>query len=277
MRASCTEIVSSCARSSVLANLPAETILEVYSHLKEQDLADVVCLSITCQSLWNIGRAEIYRLLEIRAVNWNFPWAGDRIICVGDYLRRDDLPDDVLSPEEVDEFTGLDEDGEYYYTLYTYPFDPIAHPRTDFTLSEVLSSTMDRLVWLPECHVFRSLVDIKYMAPKPTQPAVLRNVSRLQYIRESALVTWKARAQTEIKETKDVGFGQIVLSRICFSTDSTVAMAYEGDIHRGVWAGDRFDIVGSEWLEGLEGAVGWTDVSDEVLAEVEAIWRSEYR
>ncbi|KAJ7325769.1 hypothetical protein DFH08DRAFT_711088, partial [Mycena albidolilacea] len=73
-----------------------------------------------------------------------------------------------------------------------------------------------------------------------------------------------------------VGFGQIVLSRICFSTDSTVAMAYEGDIHRGVWVGDRFDIVGSEWLEGLEGAVGWTDVSDEVLAEVEAIWRSEY-
>ncbi|KAJ7859197.1 hypothetical protein B0H14DRAFT_3446835 [Mycena olivaceomarginata] len=230
------------AQSSVLANLPAETIFEVYSHLKYQGLVDVVCLSITCQSLWNIGRAEIYRLLEIRAVNWNFPWAGDRIICVGDYLRRDDLPDDVLSPEEVDEFTGLDEDGEHYYTF----------------------------------HALGSLIfdyEPTSLASRPTQPAVLRNVSRLQYIRESALVTWKARAQTEIKETKDVGFGQIVLSRICFSTDSTVAMAYEGDIHRGVWAGDRFDIVGSEWLEG---AVGWTDVSDEVLAEVEAIWRSEY-
>jgi hypothetical protein len=82
-----------------------------------------------------------------------------------------------------------------------------------------------------------------------------------------------------MEEAKRVGFGEIVLSRISFSSDSSVSMRYAGDIHRGVWAGDRFDIVGSEWLEGLDvdTAAAWVDVSDEVLKEVEGIWRSEYR
>ncbi|KAJ7196042.1 hypothetical protein GGX14DRAFT_673680 [Mycena pura] len=74
---------------------------------------------------------------------------------------------------------------------------------------------------------------------------------------------------------KDIVFGEVVFSRICFSTDPSVSTSYrdEGEIH---WTGDRFDIISAEWLKELETGVvsgaGWTDVSDEVLREVEEIW-----
>ncbi|KAJ6506717.1 hypothetical protein C8R45DRAFT_970349 [Mycena sanguinolenta] len=66
------------------------------------------------------------------------------------------------------------------------------------------------------------------------------------------------------------------MSRICCSSDSSVSMSWDGDIHRGVWAGDRFDFVDAEWLQTAGDDSVWTDVSDEVLQEMEGIWRSEY-
>ena len=54
-------------------------------------------------------------------------------------------------------------------------------------------------------------------------------------------------------------------------------MSYEGDIHRGVWAGDRFDIVTLEEVKSDSGdEVKWEDVSDEVVEEMDAIWESKF-
>ena len=52
-------------------------------------------------------------------------------------------------------------------------------------------------------------------------------------------------------------------------------MRYEGDIHRGVWAGDRLDIASADALDEKDEngqAVEWTDV----LKEMYAIWLSNY-
>jgi hypothetical protein len=261
-------------------NLPLEMIQEIYSNI--EDFVDVVFLSVTCQSLWSRGREEIYR--HVRLIAASLSWAGGRIICVGDYLENDDIPDHLLSPEEKAEFTRLDdnkdedEDGEsQHYTLYNYPWAESAGDRAIFSVRRLFESYMlsGPLGWRGHS-VLRSLVntEFEYAPPEPA-PAMLRNLSRHQYVRESALVSWREAAQAEIKETRDVGFGHIVLSRICFSTSGSVAMVYDGDIHRGVWAGDRLDIVAeSEFSDDDRSA--WTDVSDEVLKEMEAIWRSEY-
>jgi hypothetical protein len=50
-------------------------------------------------------------------------------------------------------------------------------------------------------------------------------------------------------------------------------------IHRGVWAGDRFDITSADALDEKDEdgrSVEWTDVTDEVLKEMYEIWLSEY-
>ncbi|KAJ7505853.1 hypothetical protein B0H11DRAFT_2186522 [Mycena galericulata] len=264
-----------------LVNLPVETIEEIYSNI--DDLPDVFCLSMTCQFLWDIGRRDIYRRVAIMAASYS--WAGDRIICVGDYLRTEDLPANLLTPEEEEEFlTTMPEDEEYPeededHRLYSYPFDVIDRRRGRFTMYDVwiyhgIFKRFSRN-WR-SLGLLQSLCDFEYETPAPTELAVLRNLSRYQYVTESALTAWREGVQAKIKAVKGVGFGDIVFSRICFSTDPSVAMGYDGDIHSGVWAGDRFDLVASDWLEELDDAT-WTDVSDEVLKEVEAIWRSEYR
>ncbi|KAJ7505855.1 hypothetical protein B0H11DRAFT_1708027 [Mycena galericulata] len=263
-----------------LVNLPVETIEEIYSNI--DDLPDVFCLSMTCQFLWEIGRQDIYRRVSIMAASYS--WAGDRIICVGDYLSIEDLPANLLTPEEEEEFLMMMPEDEEYpeededHRLYSYPFDVIGRRRGRFTMHDVLiyHGIYERFAenWR-SLGILRSLCDFEYKTPAPTESAVLRNLSRHKYVTESALTAWREGVQAKIKAVKGVGFGDIVFSRICFSTDPSVSMAYDGDIHRVVWAGDRFDLVASDWLEELDNAA-WTDVSDEVLKEVEAIWRSEY-
>jgi hypothetical protein len=91
-------------------------------------------------------------------------------------------------------------------------------------------------------------------------------------VRESALLELQAK-YAEAKILQKVGFGEIIMTRICLSSDPSVSMSYDGAIHRGMWGGDRFDIVArSEWHDPT-----WTDASDEVLKELEEIWRSQYR
>ncbi|KAJ7916003.1 hypothetical protein B0H13DRAFT_2323860 [Mycena leptocephala] len=110
----------------------------------------------------------------------------------------------------------------------------------------------------------------------PAHPTVLRNLSRQQYVRESALLELKAK-YAEVKNyhgkgiLQNVGFGEVLMTRICLSSDPSVSMSYDWTHPSG--AGDRFDIVpSSECLEDTT----WLDVSNEVLKDLEEIWRSEY-
>ncbi|KAJ7119851.1 hypothetical protein C8R44DRAFT_878237 [Mycena epipterygia] len=266
----------------VLVNLPVETIREIYSHI--DSLVDVVCLSMACQLLWEIGRGHLHR--HIASIAASCCWAGDRIICIGDYLRNDDIPKNLLTPDEEQEFLGIgpeklqtaeeeEAEDEEDNTLYGYPFDET--PRDDFSrwnISQV-PGLLERLGY--DFYTYRTLASLcntGYKSPTSEELRVLRNLSRRQYVRESVLRDLKARMPG--KGTKDVGFGEVVLSRICCSSDGSVSMSYDGDIHRGVWAGDRFDIVSSEWIQGVDDEAGWADVSVEVLEEMEKIWRSEY-
>jgi hypothetical protein len=251
---------------TVLVNLPTETIQEIYSHLEL--FVDIVCLSTTCQVLWEIGRANMYRRIESIAASYS--WAGDRILCIGDYLKNKDIPEKILTPEEMNEFT---DDGQN--TFYNYPFYTVSG--VEFSMGRLWSKCGVETRLLKDAYprssfaVLSHLCSLDYTPPPLMHPTVLRNLSRRQYVRESALFELQAKyAETEILQ--EVGFGEIVITRICLSSDPSVSISYDGPIHRGVWAGDRFDIVASsEWHDPT-----WTDASDEVLEELEKIWISEY-
>jgi hypothetical protein len=44
-------------------------------------------------------------------------------------------------------------------------------------------------------------------------------------------------------------------------------------IHRGIWAGHRFDIT---QIDALDGENGWKDVTESVYDELVGIWKSKY-
>lgn len=95
---------------------------------------------------------------------------------------------------------------------------------------------------------------------------ILRNLSKKVYIRQSAI---------------PVRLGDALLTQICWSSDRSISMCYEKDLHRGAWAGDRFDIrylrTHEAEVRKNEGGTGdWKDVSKQIADIVSEIWESEY-
>ncbi|KAJ7205180.1 hypothetical protein GGX14DRAFT_644954 [Mycena pura] len=236
-----------------LLNLPVEIIHEIYECIDEFE--HLFSLSITCQVLWEIGRGKLYR----RAMSYaaSYCWAGDRIVVKGDDLQKDDIPETlsilawerreifVAEHKEREELSDDEDEEEQEYYI---------HSRKDLC---------------------------KYNPPSPPSLCILRNLSQRQYVREAALLDLQDNYKgTHMHAEMDrIALGEVVLCRTCLSSSATFALRYEGDIHRGVWAGDRFDIVSAKWLKELKKgnvAGDWTDVSNEALKEVEDIWVALY-
>ncbi|KAJ7645102.1 hypothetical protein DFH06DRAFT_1083361 [Mycena polygramma] len=268
--------------ATALINLPAEMVHEIFSHLS--DLCDLLCLSVTCQVLWEIGREHIYR--HIAAVVASYSWVGDRIICVGDYLGNGDIPGSILTPSERAEFFHYEPSPDDYSEdegnqqasadpdrpLYGYPFQK-TEPTFDQHRMLSQCGIYERVDWERrspnELDIITELFHKREFAPqRPRVFRILRNLSRLQYVRELVLLGLS-------NKYPKVGFGEVLLTRICLSSSDSTAMAYEG-LHRGVWAGDRFDIVPAEWLEALGEDPSWTDVSEEIAEEMESILQVDY-
>lgn len=74
---------------------------------------------------------------------------------------------------------------------------------------------------------------------------MLRNLTTKELVRAEAIALKPEYIRGP--HISHLGFGEVVLSRIAWSTSDTVAMNYNSQpgvcIHRGVWAGHRFDIV----------------------------------
>ncbi|KAJ7152106.1 hypothetical protein C8R46DRAFT_1357695 [Mycena filopes] len=295
-------------QAAPFVNIPVELMDEIYAQVPR--LVDVMCLSATCQVLWEVGRRNIYR--HFAALAASDSWAGDRIICVGAYLNVDEIPESLWTPEERREFLNarrspwLQEiedaeapapEGSAGKTLFAYPFtcpswgfdlewiwfttgiigrteeSPYSSSRRGCHKSEfdpVLIGELYRIGKFPSARWHKRLP----APPNPNaKPKVLRNLSRQQYVRESALLALKEKyAGVGIMEA--LGFGEVLLTRICLSSVPAAGIRYQGELHRGAWAGDRFDVVSEDEL--MDPDVAWCDVSKEVLKEVEEIWKAQY-
>ena len=173
-------------------------------------------------------------------------WAGDRIICLGDY--HEDLPNGLLSISEQEELDKAD--GGEGTTLYSFA-DKYYQPVNG--ISAFKRPQLSGGHW------------------------ILRNLSKHEYVREEAIKVASMERMSNNRSSKEIGLGQVVLSRICWSTDNSCAMSYyKKDIHRGVWAGDRFDITTINQVVVGDSGKQWTDVSDKVAKEMTEIWVGEY-
>lgn len=99
---------------------------------------------------------------------------------------------------------------------------------------------------------------------------VLRNLTKRQYVRSDTLAVTGADPVW--------GFGRALVTRICWFKPTPSATSWEKDLGRGSWAGDCFVVEALvDWLGNKESPPGgWTDVTMEVRAELEGIWRSRF-
>jgi hypothetical protein len=172
-------------------------------------------------------------------------WARDCIICLSDY--HEDLPAGLLSTTELEELDKGDEGRGMSLYQFTSKHYQYVGGISAFNRPQLSGGH-----W------------------------ILHNLSKNKYIREEAIKVAGVKGMSDNHSSKEIGLGQVVLSHICWSTVNSCAMGYYNkDIHRGVWAGDCFDITTINQV-GIEDSRKWTDVSDKVAKEMMEIWVGEY-
>ena len=241
----------------------------------------MICFAMTCRHISQAGMPYLRRAIFKRFA----PSAEHRLICVGDYTEPDDIPPGLeLTEEEKEELDGTVEDEddgeEYCATLSNIPSKGSIERRD---LESVLFGECRwkwRVYFIPGLTgVMHKLIPTRPSESDPT--LVLRNLSARQYVRGQAI---KEFNQTVVpghngREGMVPCLADAIMPRVCWASDGSTSLNYEGplQVHRGVWAGNRFDIVPEDLFlaECKNSDQPWTDVSAEVVAEVEAIWVAE--
>jgi hypothetical protein len=263
----------------VLSNLPVELHDLVFEEL---GIRDVFHLAFTNKYFWKVGQRHIQNFFVLG------PWAGQSVICLGDSLPPDaGLPEVLTEPEEeavrrvlceyskghgrieltnLRDFPGrrdcCDDLGEYLRRELAYHMSGPEPYRNYMSMRWAVMNCVST----PDLSRFYS----------QSEPWILRNLTTKEYVRSEAIALKPEYIRGPYIDA--LGFGEVIISRICWSTDSSVSTPYEGGLHRGIWAGHRFDIRTLASHEKLTKAEEkkWNDISEEVIKEIEIIWECEF-
>ena len=223
---------------------------------------DAIMLGLTHDTLMLIGWNHIRSLI----LQDSAPWAGGRIICVGGYTES--LPDGLLSDEEAEELRRLNRD-----LPSDEPIDLSDISREHFEHFEYyFDLPYDRLLALfsKEYRILSQI--IKETRYEWENGWVLMNLSRMEYVTSKAA----SRILRSMNPTDGCCFGQLLLARICWSSDGWTSVYFDGPLHQGVWAGDRFRIVTTDVFKArTSDGEGWEDVSVEAAKWLKDILRSD--
>lgn len=235
---------------ALLSALPVEILMMMINFIESTD--DVVRLGLTNRTFWQLS----YRWLQKVFSQDYGSWAGDRLVCFGDYFKLHDLPEGV-SPDDLKHGT----------LAMRKPYIPDGYYSEEFPEWRILGSERhDSLMG----SLYPPLVRAE-MLYDLNRDWVLCNLTKREYIRADTIAeatqTTNNRAGPFIG--KRLNLGNVLVTRICWSSDSSIDLPYEGDITRGVWAGDRFEITTTDRIKDMD---MWKDVSDDVVKEIEAIW-----
>ena len=279
-----------CQTQSHLAAIPDELTLMIFHSL---DLLSCFRLSLVSRRFWRFG----WPIFQQKIADSMGPWAGKRIICLGDECKPYDLPTRFLTREEksiVDE--GLDDseidpgDGLYprpgnllniamcrfrevstevkpYQILYDLlPGEPKHWIYSNRSQSWREPRTMlDEARHLPEAdrtHVYSFARGNEKANHYPeTESWILRNLTMTEFVHGDRLFAAFPRSGRQRGTCLGYpGFGEAIMCRICWSTGKS-------GLDRGVWAGHRLEIR-TEKSHALNSDCKWKDVTSEIVDEL---------
>ena len=279
-----------------LATIPDELILKVFHDL---DFLSCFRLSLVSKRLWRIGWA----FFQQRAIDFMGPWAGARIICLGDECNPGDWPAGLLTAKEENVVNGgldeaeVDPDEGFFpgsgdllsmvmcrfreINSKVMPFqillDPVPGQAEDLVYSkrfgtwESPRTALDEARHLPKSERSQvwSFASGKKMANyyPETENWILRNLTTAEFVQGDKLFAAFHRSGRQRGPYLGYpGFGEVVMCRICWSTTrSTVPCA--GFNNRGVWAGHRFEICTGK-SHALKSDSSWRDATSEIVDEL---------
>ena len=258
-----------------LSRLPVE-VLDIV--LKDLNFEEVFNLGIQTQHFWDVACRHLQAYV---ASGFGGSWAGEGIICAGDYSEPKDLPLNVLT--EVEKQVDFDPDSTNLYDLAYDYYEELERPHQlpGYRLLYKLQK-WHHLTKSLKAQIFTELESYTMSNFYPADQAwILRNLTTQEYVRSEAIAV--KPEHIDGPHISGRGFGDVLLSRICWSTKDSCGMGENThNIHRGIWAGHHFDIRTLEsHRQSSLGQTEWKDVSEEVANELEQIeteaWGSDWR
>ena len=270
-------------RSVSFCDFPVEIHRLILGHL---DIVDVLHLGVLTEYFWCIARD----FLHIHFMACLGGWAGKSIVCVGGDVEAGDYTPGLFTADEVEElnkktiwshYDNFYHNPTHLFTLADFNWSYVSRMDTSINMYTE-SLRLEREAWggfqHPANHpLFSDMpadVDIESIYTPTDQTWVLRNLTTKEFVRPEAIALKPEFIRGPL--IRGIGFGEVVMSRICWTTGPAAIVDGSIDISRGVWAGHCFNITTlASCEEEIKGAE-WRDVSEEVLKEIATIWESVY-
>lgn len=295
--------ISQAATSSVgLSTLPAELIGMICDELCMDDL---LRLALVARNFWNLA----WPYMEKELMGFMAPWAGHRIICMGDVHTADNPPGMLSEGEEKELASGLtlDEVGGCYFTgcdgprfedhdtslsgIVEYRYDYLDYLDEDFrSVPEyrgIRNIALNQMHEFPESMRSRVLEFSRHRPIEDYYPVgkkwVLRNLTTHEFIRSEVVAGNSEHSGPYID---GLGFEHIIMLRIFWasspnpesdselSSDPKLSKINNRDVTRGIWAGHRLEITTSDrHARSRSWGVTWIDISEEAIEDIIQLWR----
>ncbi|CAL1697014.1 unnamed protein product [Somion occarium] len=260
-----------------LAKFPDEILCMVFDNV--DTLEDVVRLGFANRYLYNIA----YNVVQQRYLQCRAAWAGCRLLCLGDYAESRDLPPGAFTKDEEQEIQEycdtVDNASPYqYFTKFCDLREP-SMPRVEFSIiydlldcsdqNGAYSTRMKNYFWAIEHPALMYGTD---------QLWALCNLSKNEYVRLDAVDAVLGYKAGHPLSLQDMCFSvaQVLACRICWSSEPSFALCYTELNHKGIWAGDRFEITTLDRMEPPKDGKIWKDVSDDAINEAIELWKADY-
>ncbi|OJT07366.1 hypothetical protein TRAPUB_1771 [Trametes pubescens] len=270
-------LVRSTIAKNGLLSLPDEILHNILTH-DDLQVFDGVCLAITCKKLLAIAEGGLLKDGRERSCA---VWAGKQIVCLGEYTHLEDAPESLIpSALKTDIIERLKAQGcgpeDEYYAGHSYA--GLIHVGSEPTFYRGLldhRKFVDKLP-MPDRRLFVAALAVTF----PTRDDwVLLNTVKHEYVRAGALAALGGTPDAEQPFLKDspIDLGMALFTRFCYSYRNDTALPNKSvNIHRGKWVGDRFAIDTIERMKQSYPKREWKDVTDEVVADIEAIYQDEF-
>ncbi|KDQ11609.1 hypothetical protein BOTBODRAFT_189786 [Botryobasidium botryosum FD-172 SS1] len=262
-------------------HLPTEILAMIFSEI--DSFQDAFSLAYANTHLLAAGQGTLCALLRVKAAHW----AGDRIVCIGDYAENEDLPEGMLTAAETqelltfeakEEYSSADEDDtppDCHTDLYHFADDNYQHCGQSLRRYSIDYFEFVRKLLPSERKCYDDLVDAN--GKLLSDDVALCNLSRREYVRLKALKSvyglpidgpWLTGDRDDL--------GTVLLTRICWSSDAS--WDYNGRyLEKGLWAGDRFEIATVDAVNArIERGEAWMDASADALGDIRAILKDVY-
>ncbi|KAF7547348.1 hypothetical protein G7Z17_g7790 [Cylindrodendrum hubeiense] len=267
-------------KSITFSGLPTEVHLLIFANI--ESMQDVVCLGLTSRYFWSLGRDRMYAIYT----SFLGRWANKNIVCVGEYVQPDDYPPELFSSKELATLrrmrTNLHDRPGVPFTLQHFTLPQVSKMEEEDRVARTYKDVVQNLAMMgifkdndPAFAATSSEIQVNEATFFPEdQPWILRNLTTKEFVRAESIAL-----KPEFIHGPNIdalGFGHVVLSRICWSSDPSVSMSDTTNISRGIWAGHCFDITTLEKHHAETEGTEWSDVSEEIATEIAGVWETEF-